>query len=59
MSIKVSVIDKTENIKNYFKKARLVASFWLRRLFRNILVGDRQMKKNVLSYVGKEARVSL
>ena len=59
MSIKVSVIDKkTEKHKKIIlKKARLVASFLALDGYLEIfLVGDRQMKKNVLSYVGKEAR---
>lgn len=59
MTIKVWIIDKkTEKYKKIIlKKARLVASFLaLDGHLEIFLVGNRQMKKNVLSYVGKEAR---
>jgi len=57
--IKVSVIDKkAEKYKKVIlKKARLVASFLdLNGHLEIFLVGNRQMKKNVLSYVEKEVR---
>lgn len=57
--IKVSVVDKkAEEYKNIIlKKARLAASFLaLNGHLEIFLVGNRQMKKNVLSYVGKEER---
>jgi len=56
MSIKVWVIDKKaeKHKKNIVKKARLVASFLsLRGRVEVFLVGNRQMKKNVLSYVAE------
>ena len=59
MTIKVWAIDKkTEKYKKIIlKKARLVASFLALNGYLEIfLVGNRQMKKNVLSYVGKEVR---
>ena len=59
MIIKVSVIDKkTEKYKKIIlKKARLVASFLaLDGHLEIFLVGNRQMRKNILSYVGKEIR---
>ena len=59
MSIKVWVIDKKaeEYKKNILKKARLVASFLhLNGTIEVFLVGNRQMKKNVLSFVAKETR---
>jgi len=59
MTIKVWVIDKkTEKYKKIIlKKARLVASFLALDGYLEIfLVGNRQMKKNILSYVGKETR---
>ncbi|MDO8442814.1 MAG: rRNA maturation RNAse YbeY [bacterium] len=59
MTIKVWVIDKKaeKHKKIILKKARLVASFLALDGYLEIfLVGNRQMKKNVLSYVGKEAR---
>jgi len=61
MTIKVWVIDKkTEKYKKVIlKKARLVASFLALEGYLEIfLVGDKQMKKNVLSYVGRETRGS-
>ncbi|MBU4348495.1 rRNA maturation RNAse YbeY [Patescibacteria group bacterium] len=54
MSIKVWVIDKkAEKYKKIIlEKARLVASFLsLNGCLEIFLVGDKQMKKNVLSYV--------
>lgn len=57
MNIKVWVIDKkAEKYKKIvLKKARLVASFLsLRGTTEVFLVGNRQMKKNVLSFVAKE-----
>ena len=59
MTIKVWAIDKkTEKYKKIIlKKARLVASFLALNGYLEIfLVGNRQMKKNILSYVGKEVR---
>jgi rRNA maturation RNase YbeY len=59
MAIKVWVIDKkAEKYKNVIlKKARLVASFLhLNGTIEVFLVGSRQMKKNVLSFVAKETR---
>ena len=59
MPIKVLVIDKkAEEFKKFIlKKARLVASFMALDGYLEIyLVGNKQMKKNVLSYVGKETR---
>jgi rRNA maturation RNase YbeY len=57
--ITVSVIDKkAEKYKKVIlKKARLVASFLALNGYLEIfLVGNRQMKKNILSYVGEESR---
>jgi rRNA maturation RNase YbeY len=59
MIIKVWTIDKkTEQYKKIIsKKARLVASFLdLNGYLEIFLVGNGQMEKNVLSYVGKEVR---
>lgn len=56
MAIKVWVIDKKAEKykKNILKKARLVASFLSLKGYTEIfLVGNRQMKKNVLSYVAE------
>jgi len=56
MAIKVWVIDKNAEgyKKNISKKARLVASFLSLKGHTEIfLVGSRQMKKNVLSYVAE------
>ena len=57
--IKVLVVDKkAEEYKKFIlKKARLVASFLALDGYLEIyLVGNKQMKKNVLSYVGRELR---
>jgi rRNA maturation RNase YbeY len=59
MSIKVWIIDKKSEKykKSILKKARLVASFLhLNGVIEVFLVGDRQMKKNVLSFVAEETR---
>ncbi len=59
MTIKVWVIDKkTEKYKRIIsKKARLVASFLsLNGYLEIFLVGDGQMKKNVLSYVDRDRK---
>lgn len=59
MTIKVLVIDKKaeEYKKIILKKARLVASFLALNGYLEIyLVGNKEMKKNVLSYVGRELR---
>ncbi len=57
--IKVLVVDKkAEDYKKFIIiKARLVASFLALDGYLEIyLVGNKQMKKNVLSYVGRELR---